>query len=272
MLTFVVLLQAQIPSNYYPPTKIKEYRNSVAAASGGGTNGNLATPRSATAFLSVNNTNNATVVTTYSTATITTNVVTASQLSGIYVPQGNKFTLSVISDSDLPIRSMTVQVIFRAVFPIGGSGIAPLGFTVTKDSIPPLTLGLSPFTGGAVSVETGKVGTVTFDPAATIDIATLGTFQVFTNDTTATVPLMGGATYSTFVGQSAKGTWSVQMSTPSASQGSNFFQGFTVSVTSDPSSVTINGQRINVTPRRLSETHPTALDGTPFLSRRQTEK
>ncbi|MCC7518226.1 MAG: hypothetical protein IT578_03465 [Verrucomicrobiae bacterium] len=256
-----VSAQNPVPPGY--ADRVRQYRTQ-ATGMWGGENVNNGTPRTVSTFLPPENDTAPTVITVPNTDTITTNLVSAGSPDGIYVPPGTNVIVSISHDTDIPIRAMTVTVVFRSEFPLKPDG--PIQLTLAKDSVTPVLLGLTP-SGEDVSTDQagGYVGTVTFDPLALKDITQYADFIKFEADVTATVKLSGGADYSNFTtNQNTKGTWSLKFANPATSTSSNSLHSFTINVTSDPKSIVVGGKVYDLRSRKVQVANPSKFnaDGT----------
>lgn len=260
-LTGIVNAQNTTPPGY--ANKVRQYRNEFYAGAHGAENVNLGIPRSISTFLPPEMGSTTNFIYVPNTAMVT------NDSSGVYAAPGMSTGLVSYSESDIPIRSMSVTVTFYSSYPL-----QDLQIRLAKDN---RSVILKDYVG-TTRLGSQNQGTITFNQGSLDSLDSLASFISFTNSANASVKLAGGSDFSAFTNQSAKGNWTCSIASSSTSQSSNVLSSFRVDIESDPkAAMSIDGGKTyNLTPRAIAERNPTIFDSNgnevPAMTRAESER
>ncbi len=256
LVSSILMVSAQTPA--------KVYRTQAAASANGGIFVNDFTPRSISAFFPPGvNTNNQTVTTTFATTSVSTNLAGASitdTTTNYSLQATNVVSLTTQTASeDLPIRSLTVTVVFQAEFPVGLPGTSGLIFSLQRGTDAPVTIlqtGPSIYVPLVPSNAVGFIDTITIDASSVQDIRQSVDLAENQGSVTATFKPITQTAFDSFTNESSLATWTLQLNNQTTNP-NVWLLGFTVNIISDPNGVTItqNGAPVTYeTGARVTET------------------
>ncbi len=230
----------------FAQSSTKSYRNRVAAARGGGRYAYDSTPRYISTFFRITNTNGLTVVSVPSTTSVSTNLPGASitDTSTNYSLQATNVVsmTTLVAGTNIPIRSLTVTVVFQARFPLGNGGNNGLIFSLQRGTDTPVNI-LQ--TGPAAvaplyipGLASGYVHHITVDAASLLDIREDPGLATNQAGVTGTFKPVTTSVFNNFTNLESGTTWTLQLDNQTGSAAA-WLLGFTVNITSDTSTLTV---------------------------------